>query len=83
MIVNIIFLKTPKKERSIMKKILLVLLIVLPFLAQLVVLPFVNRIDPIILGLPFLQFWLFLWIVLTPFCTFGIYQLQKSQGGLD
>lgn len=71
------------KGRSIMKKLLMILLIILPFLAQLVALPFANRIDPIILGLPFLQFWLFLWIVLTPFCTFGIYQLQKSQGGLD
>jgi hypothetical protein len=66
-----------------MKKILMILLIVLPLLSQLVVLPFANRIDPIILGLPFLQFWLFLWIVLTPLCTLGIFQLQKSQGGLE
>jgi hypothetical protein len=66
-----------------MKKLLMILLIVLPLLSQLVVLPFVNRIDPIILGLPFLQFWLFLWIVLTPLCTLGIFQLQKSQGGLE
>ncbi|MQR95994.1 DUF3311 domain-containing protein [Fictibacillus phosphorivorans] len=66
-----------------MKKFLLIVLISAPFIAQLVVLPFVNRIDPIIFGLPFLQFWLFLWIVLTPFCTLGIYQLQKSEGSLD
>jgi hypothetical protein len=66
-----------------MKKFVLIFLIVLPFFAQLVVLPFANRIDPIIAGLPFLQFWLFLWIVLTPLCTLGIYQLQKSQGGLE
>ncbi|WP_425589605.1 MULTISPECIES: DUF3311 domain-containing protein [Fictibacillus] len=65
-----------------MKKILLILIISLPFLAQLAVLPFVNRIEPVILGLPFLHFWLFLWIVLTPLCTFGIYHLQKSKGGL-
>ncbi|MGM0806780.1 MAG: DUF3311 domain-containing protein [Bacillota bacterium] len=66
-----------------MKKFLMIVLISAPFIAQLVVLPFVNRIDPIIFGLPFLQFWLFLWIVLTPFCTLGIYQLQKSEGSLD
>ncbi|MED1864144.1 DUF3311 domain-containing protein [Fictibacillus nanhaiensis] len=66
-----------------MKKLLLIILISAPFIAQLVVLPFVNKIDPIIFGLPFLQFWLFLWIVLTPFCTLGIYQLQKSEGSLD
>ncbi|MGF6953612.1 putative membrane protein YdbT with pleckstrin-like domain [Neobacillus sp. B4I6] len=65
------------------KKSMKLLLIILPFISQLAVLPFVNRIDPIILGLPFLQFWLFLWIVLTPLCTFGIYQLQKSEGSLD
>jgi hypothetical protein len=65
------------------KKSMKLLLIILPFISQLAVLPFINRIDPIILGLPFLQFWLFLWIVLTPLCTFGIYQLQKSEGSLD
>ncbi|MEH7307596.1 DUF3311 domain-containing protein [Neobacillus drentensis] len=65
------------------RKFIKLLLIVLPLISQLAVLPFVNRMDPIILGLPFLQFWLFLWIVLTPLCTFGIYQLQKSEGSLD
>jgi hypothetical protein len=60
-----------------------IFLIILPFISQLAVLPFVNRIDPIILGLPFLQFWFFLWIVLTPLCTFGIYRIQKSEGSLD
>lgn len=65
------------------RKFMKFLLIILPIISQLAVLPFVNRIDPIILGLPFLQFWLFLWIVLTPLCTFGIYQLQKSEGSLD
>ncbi|MEH7085161.1 DUF3311 domain-containing protein [Neobacillus drentensis] len=65
------------------KKFMKSLLIILPLLSQLVVLPFVNRIDPIILGLPFLQFWLFLWIILTPLCTLGIYQLDKSEGSLD
>ncbi|MFC0190093.1 DUF3311 domain-containing protein [Fictibacillus aquaticus] len=64
-----------------MKKLAMILFISLPFLAQLIVLPLVNRIDPVIFGLPFLQFWFFLWIVLTPLCTLGIYQLQKSQGG--
>ena len=65
------------------RKFMKSLLIILPLISQLVVLPFVNRIDPIILGLPFLQFWLFLWIILTPLCTLGIYQLDKSEGSLD
>ncbi|WHY66579.1 DUF3311 domain-containing protein [Neobacillus sp. SuZ13] len=65
------------------RKFMKSLLIILPLISQLVVLPFVNRIDPIILGIPFLQFWLFLWIILTPLCTLGIYQLDKSEGSLD
>ncbi|MEH7504437.1 DUF3311 domain-containing protein [Neobacillus drentensis] len=65
------------------RKFMKSLLIMIPLISQLAVLPFVNRIDPIILGLPFLQFWLFLWIVLTPLCTLGIYQLDKSEGSLD
>jgi hypothetical protein len=65
------------------KKIAIFALASLPFVGQLLLLPLVNRIDPIVLGLPFLQFWLFLWILLTPICTYGIYRLQKSQGGLE
>ena len=65
------------------KKFAMFLLAILPFISQLMVLPFVNRIDPIVLGLPFLQFWLFLWIILTPLCTFGIYRIQKSEGSID
>jgi hypothetical protein len=65
------------------RKFIKSLLIILPFISQLAVLPLVNRFDPIVLGLPFLQFWLFLWIVLTPLCTLGIYQLDKSEGSLD
>ncbi|WP_257347583.1 DUF3311 domain-containing protein [Pseudalkalibacillus decolorationis] len=64
------------------KKFIIFILIVLPFF-QLALLPFVNTIEPRVFGLPFLHFWLILWIVLTPFCTWGIYHLQKSQGGLD
>ncbi|MDN4524984.1 DUF3311 domain-containing protein [Fictibacillus fluitans] len=66
-----------------MKKAILTILVLLPFVAQLALLPFVNKIGPIIFGLPFFHFWLFLWIVLTPLCTYGIYQLQKSKGGLE
>jgi hypothetical protein len=65
------------------RKFIIFLLILLPILSQLAALPFVNQIKPVILGLPFLHFWLFLWILLSPLCTFGIYHLQKSAGGLD
>lgn len=29
-------------------------------------LPFVNRIEPVVLGLPFLLFWILGWVLLTP-----------------
>lgn len=64
------------------KQYLIGILIFIPFF-QIILLPFVNRIDPIILGLPFLHFWLFLWIALTPLCTWGIFRIQKKQGGLE
>ncbi|MEI1421735.1 DUF3311 domain-containing protein [Bacillus cabrialesii] len=64
------------------KKALIVILILLPF-AQLALLPLVNRIEPIIFGLPCFHFWLLLWIIITPLCSFGIYQTQKKDGGFE
>ncbi|MGQ9009753.1 DUF3311 domain-containing protein [Bacillus stercoris] len=64
------------------KKALIIILILLPFV-QLALLPLVNRIEPIMFGLPFFHFWLLLWIIITPLCSFGIYQMQKKDGGLE
>ncbi|MBL3646859.1 DUF3311 domain-containing protein [Bacillus vallismortis] len=64
------------------KKALIVILILLPFV-QLALLPLVNRIEPIMFGLPFFHLWLLLWIIITPLCSFGIYQMQKKDGGLE
>ncbi|MDI6563239.1 MULTISPECIES: DUF3311 domain-containing protein [Bacillus] len=64
------------------KKALIIILILLPFV-QLALLPLVNRIEPIMFGLPFFHFWLLLWIIVTPLCSFGIYQMQKKDGGLE
>lgn len=38
-----------------------------------------DRIDPMILGLPFNLFWLLLWIVLTSVCMWGAYRLEMSR----
>lgn len=40
-------------------------LAVLPFLGMLVAIPAVNRVKPLVLGLPFLLFWVVLWVILT------------------
>ena len=65
------------------KKWIIVILIVIPFVLLLGAIPFVNRIEPIILGLPFLHFWLFLSMIITPLCTYAIYRIQKSEGSID
>ncbi|NQD53528.1 DUF3311 domain-containing protein, partial [Bacillus altitudinis] len=39
------------------KKLILALLIAIPFIGQLALLPFVNRIHPFVIGLPFFHFW--------------------------
>ncbi|MFF2845543.1 DUF3311 domain-containing protein [Streptomyces sp. NPDC058001] len=45
------------------------LFLLIPFLLFLVALPFVNRVQPVVLGLPFLFFWLLLATVVTPFAV--------------
>ncbi|MFI5166971.1 MAG: DUF3311 domain-containing protein [Thermoanaerobaculales bacterium] len=37
-----------------------------PALALVADLPFVNRLEPIVLGLPFLLFWIVGWVLITP-----------------
>ena len=65
------------------KKIMIIILTVIPFVLMLGAIPFVNRIEPIILGLPFLHFWLFLGMIITPICTYLIYRIQKSEGSIE
>ncbi len=38
----------------------------IPIVALTVAVPFVNRVEPRILGLPFLLAWIAFWVVLTP-----------------
>ena len=65
------------------KKLMIVILTVIPFVLMLGAIPFVNRIKPIIFGLPFLHFWLFLGMIITPLCTYLIYRIQKSEGSIE
>jgi hypothetical protein len=41
-----------------------------PFLMLVFALPFVNRVEPLVLGLPFVLFWILLWVALTPIVLF-------------
>ncbi len=38
--------------------------------------PLVNRVEPRVFGFPFLLFWIFAWVAITPLCLYGVYRLQ-------
>lgn len=54
----------------------LYLLAALPFLGLLGGIPFVNRVTPFVLGLPFILFWIVVWVVLTSVIMWIIYSLD-------
>ncbi|MFS0783282.1 DUF3311 domain-containing protein [Bacillus sp. 1P06AnD] len=54
------------------------LLIAVPFIGYLGFLPWANRIDPYVLGMPFSLFWLVLWMVLSPIILLVIYRFDPD-----
>jgi hypothetical protein len=52
------------------------LLAVLPPVMLTFGVPLANRVEPRILGFPFLLVWIFVWVALTPLCLFGVYRLE-------
>jgi hypothetical protein len=50
----------------------------IPFVMLVLALPLVNRIRPFVLGLPFLLFWIVLWVFLTPFILMAAYWAEKK-----
>ena len=48
-----------------------------PFLTLVLALPFVNRVEPMVFGLPFVLFWILLWVALTPVSLFFAYKIEK------
>ncbi len=53
-------------------------LAVLPFLGILVGTPFVNRVEPFVLGLPLILAWLVLWILLTSAIMAVVYRFDPA-----
>jgi len=41
-----------------------------PFATLVLALPFVNRLRPTVFGLPFLLFWILVWVALTPLALY-------------
>lgn len=54
-----------------------------PFVLYLGVLPLANRVRPVVLGLPFLFFWLLCATLLTPLCVWLAYRgdQKRARGG--
>jgi len=51
----------------------------IPFVATCFTVSAWDRIDPMVLGVPFNVFWLSLWLVLTPLCLWGAYRLESAR----
>lgn len=56
-------------------KVLYILTLV-PFIGILGFLPFVNKIEPYVLGMPFYMFWMAMWVVLTSVTLAIMYKLD-------
>jgi Protein of unknown function (DUF3311) len=54
------------------------LLASLPFLGILGGIYFANRVEPFVLGMPFILFWIVLWVVLTSGIMAIIYRLDPA-----
>ncbi len=53
----------------------------LPVLSLTAALPLVNRIEPLVFGLPFLLFWILAWVAATPIFLWVAYLLQGRSRG--
>ena len=54
-----------------------------PALAIVAGLPFVNRLEPVVLGLPFLLAWILGWVLATPLFLAAAYLLAGRDSGQD
>ncbi|OXC74996.1 hypothetical protein BSU04_29190 [Caballeronia sordidicola] len=50
----------------------------LPFIGILIGIPFVNQVEPLILGMPFVLAWIVIWIVLSAVIMGIIYRLDPA-----
>ncbi|HEV3180542.1 MAG TPA: DUF3311 domain-containing protein [Steroidobacteraceae bacterium] len=55
------------------------LLALIPFTAMCFSVSLWDRIDPMLLGLPFNLFWLICWIVLSCVCMWGAYRAEAAR----
>jgi Protein of unknown function (DUF3311) len=60
-----------------------ILLALVPFAAMCFSVPLWDRVQPMLLGIPFNLFWLISWIVLTPLCMWIAYRLESARAKKD
>jgi len=53
-------------------------LAVLPFIGILLGIPFVNRVEPLVLGMPLVLGWIVLWVILISIIMAVIYRLDPT-----
>ena len=53
------------------------LLAAIPIVALTIAVPFVNRVEPRIAGLPFLLAWIAIWVLVTPLFVWGIGRAER------
>lgn len=51
--------------------------LIVPFVAIVALFPWYDRIHPMVLGFPFLYFWMFLWFPLTTICLYIAWRLES------
>lgn len=54
------------------------LLAALPFIGILLGVPFVNRVEPLVLGMPLVLAWIVAWVVLTAVIMAIVYRLDPA-----
>lgn len=54
------------------------LLFIIMFVGNILIIPFVNHIHPVILSMPFFLFWLLIWMIITPILTYFIYRIDNK-----
>lgn len=59
------------------------LLLIIPFIGMCVLLPIANRIEPYVFGLPFLLFWIALWMLLSSVIILIVYKLDPANEGSE
>jgi hypothetical protein len=50
----------------------------LPFIGILLGVPFVNRVEPLLLGMPLVLAWIVMWVVLTSIIMAIVYRLDPA-----